>query len=165
MTQPSQKDAALRSRLRAASEALREAGLDDLAGAVDEVLAPNGWGRLRRSDPAASSSAGNFAIYTNPRYHEHILTSATAVGDSLADRVNEGFRLFLTGEFTPEKLKRAPRGTSSGGVNINVRASESLRAQAKKRCEQIASELGWKPTVSGVALSYLLRLYPLPSAD
>ncbi|MFZ4138612.1 hypothetical protein [Streptomyces koyangensis] len=165
MAQPSQKDVALWDRLHAASAALREAGRDDLANAVDEILVPNGWGRLRRSDPGAGDGAGNFAIYTSPTRHEHILTSARAAGDKLVDRVNEGLRLFLTGEFIPEKPKRAPRGSGARGVNINVRPSETLRLRAKERCEQIAPELGWKPTVSGVALAYLLRIYPLPSID
>ncbi|MEU9012026.1 hypothetical protein AB0D12_20055 [Streptomyces sp. NPDC048479] len=165
MAQHSHKSMNLRDRLAAASSKLHEIGSHDLADAVDEVLAPNACGKLRTSDPAAKRSARNFPMKTTVPERAHIKASAAAVGDELVDRVSEGLRLFVSGEFVPEKPMRASKGTGKAPANLNLRANEQLCSRASARCEEVAAELGWTPTVSGVALAYLKRLYPLPDTD
>ncbi|MFB9558585.1 hypothetical protein, partial [Streptomyces roseoviridis] len=61
---PSKKDTQLVADLRAASKRLTEAGAPELALAVDEVLAPNGWSRLRHAtDTTTDEKTPNFPVH------------------------------------------------------------------------------------------------------
>lgn len=155
----SSKGVALREELAAASARLRDVGSPQLASAVDAILAPGAWGLLRNSDPTSDSGPRNFPIATTHAEKNQIKASAAAAGDPLVDRVNEGLRLFLSGEFLPEKPIRAARGTAAAPAVLNVRADEHLRDRAATECERLAGVLGWRPSVSGVAKAYLRSIY------
>lgn len=155
----SSKGAALRAQLVAASDRLRDVDSPQLADAVDALLAPGAWGLLRKSDPTSDSGPRNFSIAMTHSEKDRIKACAAASGDELVDRVNEGFRLFLTGEFLPGKPTRAARGTAPTQASLNVRADEKLREKVAVHCERLVAELGWKPSPSGVARAYLRGIY------
>jgi hypothetical protein len=102
----------------------------DLADAIDIVLAPNGWGRLRRSDPATSDSLDrNMAMRMPSEWREQIKARAQAAGNKLARDVNEGYELYLDGKFSPKQPARQPTGSGVEMVNLNVRPDNDLRIQ------------------------------------
>ncbi|TXS68912.1 hypothetical protein EAO76_26465 [Streptomyces sp. sk2.1] len=145
------KDTDLRSRLTAAATKLRKVNEPDLADAIDTVLAPNGWGRLRRSDPATSNSLDrNMAMRMPAEWREQIKTRAEAAGDKLAKEVNEGLQKYLDGKFVPVAPGRSPYGSGTEMPNLNVRAMDSLR-------EQVAERGDHSPAL--VASAYLMSKY------
>ncbi|MFB7313012.1 hypothetical protein [Streptomyces sp. NPDC056192] len=122
------KDTNLRPRLTAASSKLREMNEPDLADAIDTVLAPNGWGRLRRSDPATTESLDrNMAMYMPIEWREQIKERAKKAGNEIKDDVNEGFRLYRAGKFEPIAGKLSPRGSADAMGNLNTRPENDLR--------------------------------------
>lgn len=145
------KDTNLRPRLTAASSKLREMNEPDLADAIDIVLAPNGWGRLRRSDPTTSDSLDrNMAMRMPSEWREQIKARAQASGNRLADDVNEGLQTYLDGKFEPIAPGRNPHGSATEMVNLNVRAKDALR-------EAIAEQGDHAPALVGAA--YLMSKY------
>ncbi|WP_327259943.1 hypothetical protein [Streptomyces sp. NBC_01240] len=145
------KDTNLRPRLTAAATKLREINEPDLADAIDTVLAPNGWGRLRRSDPAVSDSLDrNMAMRMPSDWREQIKARAQAAGNKLADDVNEGFQLYLDGKFNPVAPGRSPYGSAGEMVNLNVRAKDALR-------EAVTQQGDYSPAL--VAAAYLMSKY------
>jgi len=145
------KDTNLRPRLTAASSKLREMNEPDLADAIDIVLAPNGWGRLRRSDPTTSDSLDrNMAMRMPSEWREQIKARAQAAGNRLADDVNEGLQTYLDGKFEPIAPGRNPHGSAAEMVNLNVRAKDALR-------EAIAEQGDHAPALVGAA--YLMSKY------
>jgi hypothetical protein len=154
------KDTNLRPRLTAAATVLREmsevdledtaklreikqADLADLAEAIDSILVPNGWGRLRRSEPSASDSLHrNMGIYMPREWRTQIQERAQKEHDkqwreqvqepgakkrSIKDDINEGFELYLAGKFDPVAPERRPRGSADDMVNLNARPKDDLR--------------------------------------
>jgi hypothetical protein len=143
------KDDQLRPRLEAAAKKLHQAGEPDLAEAVETILAPNGWGRLRRTDPTTSEGERNVPIWMPKAWRQQIKDAAEAEGVSLSAVVDEGFGKYLDGSFEPPAPTRGryPSGAEMG--NLNVRPSGELRARV---------EAGSMP-VSHVAASYLFARY------
>ncbi|MDK0525035.1 hypothetical protein [Streptomyces sp. ML-6] len=145
------KNTDLRPRLTAAATKLRTLGEPDLAEAIDTVLAPNGWGLLRRSDPVAAASLHrNLAMRMTAEWREQIKTRAEAAGDKLVEEVNEGLQKYLDGKFVPVAPGRSPYGSGTEMVNLNVRATDSLR-------EQVAERGDHSPAL--VASAYLMSKY------
>ncbi|WP_331764812.1 hypothetical protein [Streptomyces sp. NBC_01238] len=153
------KDTNLRPRLTAAATKLREINEPDLADAIDTVLAPNGWGRLRRSDPSASLDR-NMAMRMPIEWREQIKERAEAARKqladdekkkTLADDVNEGLQKYLDGEFAPFGFDRNPRGSAVEMVNLNVRAKDALREAVQQQEDGSSAAL--------VASAYLMSKY------
>ncbi|MCX4792467.1 hypothetical protein OG369_42595 [Streptomyces sp. NBC_01221] len=146
------KDTNLRPRLTAAATKLRDINEPDLAEAIDTVLAPNGWGRLRRSDPTVSDSLDrNMAMRMPSDWREQIKARAQAAGNKLANDVNEGFLKYLNGEFDPVVPGRNPYGSGAEMVNLNVRAKDDLRVQVSRPEPKHSASL--------VAAAYLMSKY------
>lgn len=153
----------IRARLTAASATLTKAGAPDLAAAVDEVLAPGGWGLLRRTEENADANP-NLAIHMNKAIRESLKTKAEAKGTSLSADVTEAFRLFLAGEFVPDAPIRSQRNSGAEKANLNVRPDASLLQQVLDVAEQKSAEYGWKVTPARVAAAYLMKKYRISEA-
>lgn len=137
------KDTNLRPRLAAAAAKLRTINEDDLAEAIDTVLAPNGWGRLRRSDLVVSDSLDrSMAMGMPAEWREQIKARAQAAGNKLADDVNEGLQQYLDGKFTPVVPARSPYGSGAEKVNLNVRAKDALREAIAELGEHAPAQVG-----------------------
>lgn len=146
------KDTTLRPRLAAAATKLRAINEPDLADAIDDVLAPNGWGRLRRSDPTTSDTLDrNMAMSMPIEWREQIKDRAKAKGHQLADIVNEGLQKYLDGSFVPTLLERSRRGAAPEKGNLNVRAKDALREAVQQQEDS--------PGAAAVAASYLMSVY------
>lgn len=143
----------LRKRLTAASDHLRNAGAPELADAVDTVLAPQGWTRLRASDITASGTTQkNLPIGMDKELRDQIHEAVTAAGSTITADVNEAFVKYLAGEFVPGPPVRARRSaTPRERANLNVRAPQALVEQVTAAGEQPAR----------VASDYLMRKYNL----
>lgn len=177
------KDTNLRPRLTAASSLLhkvsdpnlddaaklreiKQADLADLAEAIDSILVPNGWGRLRRSDPTTSKSLDrNMGIYMPIEWRTQIQERAKKEHDrqwraqaqepgakkrSIKDDINEGFEKYLAGEFEPIASKLSPHGSAGDSGMLNARPRDDLR-------EAVAKKGVHAPAL--VAGSYLMSLY------
>ncbi|RIH58566.1 hypothetical protein D3C59_33485 [Streptomyces sp. SHP22-7] len=113
-------------QLTAAAKHLREDGKDELAGAVDFVLTPEGRlfvNRLRVDRLRAAEAAGEFgqnlAIMMPLRVREEIKANVaqaqrenpnpdTAI--TASSEANKALAAFVAGEFVPERPQRAARG-------------------------------------------------------
>ncbi|MFF7335482.1 hypothetical protein [Streptomyces sp. NPDC008150] len=150
------KDAELRTHLAGAARRLRkldptssDADIQAEASAIDLVLAPNGWSRLRREDPNLGT---NVPIGMDRALRAAIETAVAAdpAVRSITAAVNDGFAAVLAGHFTP------PEGAGLGititdRVNLNVRPDPELTAQVKAR----------GLVVSKTAAHYLMHRYGL----
>ncbi|QWA26845.1 hypothetical protein [Streptomyces osmaniensis] len=154
----------VRARLTVLADRLHKRDEDaDFAEAVDAILAPRGWELLK---PAAQSTGEpNLALWMNKSIKEAIYAKAQAAGENVRDVVEEGFRKFLAGEFTPEKPVRTVRGSQVEKDNLNVRASAALCGQVTKRCPAATKELGWEVTPGRVAMSWLYAEYGISDDD
>lgn len=144
----------IHARLAAGAAKLRQAGADDEANAIDEILAPSGWGLLRRAEAAANPErAGerNLAIPLPKDIRDEIKARAAANGDVITRVVNEGFEKYLAGKFTPKQPQRSAWGSGEVKANLNVRPSGELR----DRVEQEG------PLALHVAGAYLMHKYGL----
>ncbi|WP_331763214.1 hypothetical protein OG571_47660 (plasmid) [Streptomyces sp. NBC_01369] len=139
----------LRTGLVAASDRLREVNSPDLAAWVDAVLAPRGWAALRATDPDGTAGP-NLSVMLDRLARDQIVAAAEAAGTSVTDTVNEGYRSFLAGEYTPRKPVRARYGASAERVNLNVTPVLSLRQQVEEAAGMSAAH---------VAADYLMRTY------
>lgn len=155
---PTSADRTIRARLAAASTTLTETGRPDLAAAVDEVLAPTGWGMLRRTE-ADSNTRPNMPIHMNLEIRELIKERAAAKGASLADDVNEGLRRFLSGEWEPTEPIRSTRNSGAEKANLNVRPDADLVQQVKDTAAQTSAALKWKVTPARIAAAWLMKKY------
>lgn len=149
---------ALRGWLRQPSASLYTRS--EYAEAVDAVLEGGGDQPLRLPERNP-----NLALWISKDMKEALVTAAREVGGNLTDDVDRGFRQFVEGKFTPTPPIRAKRGANVEKVNLNVRPSGYFREQVEELLEAKSAELGWKVTVSRVAISYLLDLYDIREED
>ncbi|WP_406502187.1 hypothetical protein OHA04_45250 (plasmid) [Streptomyces sp. NBC_01590] len=144
---PTNRD--LRAQLAAAAARLQEVDSPALAAAVDTVLAPRGWAALRATDPDGTAGP-NLSVMLDKAARDQIVAAAKAAGTSVTDDVNEGYRSFLAGEYTPRKPVRARYGASVERVNLNVTPVLSLRQQVEEQAGMSAAN---------VAADFLMRKY------
>ncbi|MFI0156259.1 hypothetical protein [Streptomyces lydicus] len=164
----------LRHRLTTAAAKLREPGtpdpaaLADAAEAIDEALAPNGWSKLRRTEPTAVSKLSpNKPIHMDRSVRTHLHQAADAKGVVLSHLGEEGLRKFIDGEFTPERPQRAATNPEErDSVTLNVALDKDLRDQADARGKELkeAGELDWAPKTAQIVKAYLLHVLPMPKA-
>jgi hypothetical protein len=162
------KDTTLRPLLTAAATVLREmsevdledtaklreikqADLADFAEAIDSILVPNGWGRLRRSDPTTSESVNrNMGVRMPREWRTQIQERAKKAGNGIKDDMNEGFEKYLAGEFEPIAPKLSPHGASDDMVLLNARPKDDLRTAIDQQGDH---------TPALVAGAYLMSKY------
>ena len=163
---PSKKDTLL-ADLRAASKRLTEVGAPELAAAVDEVLAPGGWGRLRNAtDTTTDAATPNVGIHMPLVVRAAIQKAAQDAKNKIKNDVAEGLEAFITGTFSPAaNAHRARRNTGLETGNLNVRVDADLKARFQAAVEQRESELGYKPALSHVAKAWLIQKYGIAPAE
>lgn len=158
----------LRDDLTAAAARLREVGSGDLATAIDTVLAPGGWTKLRAAKLPEGESATqpNVAVRMLETERDQIRDAADESGDILTHLVEAGFRDFLAGDFEP-RVRNRPRGVHAAAgagkeVSLNVTPNSELVGRVKAYCEQLNKE-GRRPkltasTVARAALQARFRI-------
>lgn len=158
-------------QLTAAAKHLREDGKDELAGAVDFVLTPEGrlfMNRLRVDRLRAAEAAGEFgqnlAIMMPLRVREEIKANVaqaqrenpdpnTAI--TASSEANKALAAFVAGDFVPERPQRAARGTAEKTGNLNVRIDPDLRQRAEDFGADHAARFGWAPRASHIIAAWL----------
>ena len=169
---------ALRTRLTAAADQLRADGHPVFADSIDEVLAPNGWGKLRRSDPSASTGNDSLGLRMPASIRDAIKERNAAANKRLpkgsetqtitAD-ANEGLRHFVDGRMEPWELARGDawvEGFPMGEmVNLNLRPDPALKAQADALLgPDHKEEWGWDMRASHVVIGWLMHKYGIKQA-
>lgn len=154
----------VRARLTVLADRLHTGGDKDLAEAVDAVLAPRGWELLRKPEKPTAADR-NMAIAMNKTVKEAIYRMAEEAGENLARVVEEGFRQFIAGEFTPSKPLRSVRGSQTAKENLNIRPSDQLRDEVQALCPARSQELGWQVTPGLVAAAWLYEEYGITDDD
>ncbi|WP_228981333.1 hypothetical protein [Streptomyces sp. DH12] len=160
-------DLKLRDDLTAASTKLRQVGSPDLAAAVDKVLAPGGWGSLRRSEAAAGTSGAalppnvSIPMFTTDRDTAKRL--AEQAGDPLTGVLERGLADFVAGTFEP-RVARATRGSGAAQATslLNLRPDPELMARVRERIAEL-NEAGRSPklSVSNVARAVIEHRFQL----
>ena len=141
----------LRTNLKAAATQLRQTKTPALAEAIDTVLAPGGWKALRNTDSVGTGD--NLSIRMIREFRDQVVAAARAAGDTVTAGVNEGFALFLAGEFTPRPPAKGPAVAEADKVNLNVRPNAALHGRVR--------ESGLLP--QHVAAEYLMHKYQVGS--
>jgi hypothetical protein len=148
----------LRARLKQASDQLKADGHPEKAGAVDAVLAPGGWSKLRGETGARSVST--LAIYMTESLREALKEAADQKDVSLGALVTEGFQAAAEGRWTPPSEGWAPssKGSVQRRVNLTVRVEASARKMLDEALPRLAREAE-RPrlTVTGVAIDWLIE--------
>jgi hypothetical protein len=163
---PHNKDVSLRIGLTAAAARLREVDSPDLAGFVDAALAPNGWGRLRRSEAAESGSGTEDktrSIRMTPAERTHLYAAANAAEDNLAEEGNHILEEFVQGRFLPDRPAPSPYGSGTDKVSMSLILDSGLWEQAETLGKGLQAELGWRPAPSAVVRAGLMLKYPMPA--
>ncbi|MFE1230264.1 hypothetical protein [Streptomyces sp. NPDC058745] len=154
------KDDNLLARLTAASARLKEVGSADLAAAVDEAIAPAGWGKIRR---AVEGDTGNPTL--NVRMPEElkarIVAAAAAAGNELPDDIVEALRRFADGSFSPAAPVRARRGSAQKSTNLSARIDPAIRERAEAAAADRAGDLGYTATATSIVTAWLVEKYGL----
>lgn len=167
------RDTSLRAKLTAAAARLREVDSPELAEAVEVVLAPTGWGRLRRSALEVSGSGAdldpNLPIGMLKSVRDEIKKNVAAAAAarpghriSIASEARLALEAFLAGEFVPDMPERSPRGAGLEKANLNVRVNADLRKRAEDYGADNAAEFGWAPRASHIISSWLIARYTKP---
>lgn len=153
---------------------------EQYAEAVDAVLAPRGWELLKR--PTVSATARqNMGLYMAVAVKAALEAKARAEageaaqpgqpvkdpGTILGEVVDEGFKHFIDGKFTPDRPVKKPRGQGPAitKMNLNVRADPALRDRAAELCPAKSVELGWTVTPGLVAMAWLFSEYGITEDD
>jgi hypothetical protein len=145
----------IRTRLKSAAKQLKTDGHDELASAVDAVLAPGGWSLLRSG--AGAPSASNLPITLDEDLREALKREAEAKDVTLSSLVNDGFRAVVAGTWVPPKPVRARRGAAyaTRRVVLNVRADDVARADLRDMLPELSAALGFRVTEGHVALAWM----------
>ena len=161
------KDDQIRQTIADAASHLRNAGKPDFADAIDLVLAPSGWGVLRRSDPETGDSASDptLPIRISEVDRDRIRAAQEKAGNKLTDDANEGLAAFIAGTFSPEQPARSVRGSGVRKVGMSVRPDPGLFKKAEQAAVERTDELGWTPRPMHIVLAWLLEKYPAPKAS
>nr|WSX25620.1 hypothetical protein OG690_38020 [Streptomyces tubercidicus] len=155
-----------RELLAQASEKLKALNEEQLADAVDYALTDNYADAAIYHRREKTRKTPNTGIGSTKAIREHLHAAAAAADTNLNAIANEALHAFLDGTFTPQRAERAAYGSvTDEAANINVRLDKDLSAQARKRCQALADELGWKPNITQVIKQYLLMKFPLPDSE
>ncbi|MGW0948454.1 hypothetical protein ACWD4O_38690 [Streptomyces sp. NPDC002623] len=154
----------VRARLTVLADRLHTGGDNDLAEAVDAVLAPRGWELLRKPEKVTAADR-NMAIAMNKTVKAAIYRMAEEAGENLARVVDEGFRQFIAGAFVPAKPLRSVRNSQTVKENLNIRPSDQLRDGVQALCPARSQELGWTVTPGLVAAAWLYEEYGITDDD
>ncbi|MFC7794557.1 hypothetical protein [Streptomyces cinereoruber] len=152
------KSEKLLADLQAASKHLRDTDAPALADTVDSLLAPKGWGQLRRAVEAENtppSTSFSIGKTLKVRYQQ---ASKTA-GSNLTDDATEGLEKLIAGEFSPASYPRRQAG-SGEETHLNVRIPADLKAEAAQVAKQT-----YGTTLGHVVKAYLAHKYPAPPAE
>lgn len=151
----------LRSRAKKAAAQLRADGHPEHAAAVDALLAPGGWTKLRATagDPDSPEPAKTvpFPVYMPKILRTAVYEAAEAKNvASLGVLISEGFRAAAEGRWTPpEEAWTPPVGEQR--VNLNVRIDPEARKALEAALPGLMERVGRKMSVTSVAIDWLLE--------
>lgn len=146
----------LRSRLKKASAQLKTDGHPELSAAVDAVLAPGGWSKLRAKPGAASTS--NLPLHMPAPLRDALKAAADQMDVSLSALVTEGFRAAVAGAWTPPPAPaRSSRGSAEGQskVNLNVRVDDAARSAMEEALPRLAAGTDGRVSLTSIAIAWL----------
>ncbi|MFI0929647.1 hypothetical protein ACH4TP_37850 [Streptomyces sp. NPDC021012] len=155
------KSEKLLTNLRTISTRLREEDEPDLAGTVESLLEPTGWGALRRAIEAESKGdkGDAFPIGIQPDLHEKY----KALSPNLTKDVIEGLTAFIDGTFSPAGYPRRGATGSAKKASLNVRLPAELKESFAAAAEARKAELGYTTTIGHVAKAWLAHKYAQPA--
>lgn len=155
------KSKQLLADLRTASTRLREENEPELAGAVESLLEPTGWGALRRAIEAESKGDKGdlFSVGIQPDLHEKY----RAASPNLTKDIIEGLTAFIDGTFSPAGYPRRGATGSAKKASLNFRLPNELKESFAAAAEARAGELGYTTTIGHVAKAWLANKYAQPA--
>lgn len=143
-----------RERLKAAAAKLRTYGEEEDALAIDAVLAPGGWTRLRETE-ASKSETAPLPLTMDRRLKAALMKAADERGAMPSDVVADGYRAFLEGRFVPPRVQRGGAGYSKTTLTVTV--PQGLRDEVRDRIPAVQDEAGYRITLSSIAIEWLME--------
>lgn len=145
----------LRARLKQASAQLKTDGHLELSAAVDAVLAPGGWSKLRAD--VGTSSASNLPLFMTESLRAALKEAADHRDVSLGALVTEGFVAVVEGRWEPPAPERAARGSQAGQrkVNLNVRVDDAARSRLEQALPRLKQNIDGRLSLTNIAIAWL----------
>lgn len=144
-----------RERLKNAATVLRADGHDEEARDVEAVLAPGAWSWLRETE-STKDGLSPLALTLDRRLKNALAAAAEDMGAVPSTVVVEGYRAFLAGEFVPPRIVAVRGKGTYDKTTMTVTVPKELRAQVSAMIPQVVDEVGYRVTLSSIALEWLL---------
>lgn len=125
----------LRDQLTATAAHLKKEGQHEYANAVESVLAPGGWEKLRKA--TASGSSRPLSISMDAELKKALEDAAEEFGVSLNLLTDEAYRKVLAGEWLPPKTGQRPLKEKK---ILNVSVSTELFDQVQEMLAPLSKE-------------------------
>lgn len=162
----------IRARLQAGSALLKSVassealapdvtvGLKELARDIDALLAPRGYTLLREATGSVATSA--LSLTTTKDFKAALKKAGADFGVRLESVVEDGFRAVLAKRWTPPRplVKRVRTAherelKDKARTVLQLQVDAELRSRVEKVAPSLSKELGYRVTVSGIALPWL----------
>jgi len=154
---------------RKALAVLRDAGRSDLAVVVGRTIdfaqeaAERGVNKRRTDSQIVQGKT--LRVVEAFRTHVHEQARLDEGGKALWETVEDGFRDFLAGRWTPDKPQRAPRGSNLEKKGLSVRVDgdlwDAVNTKGKDPAEVAAR--GYSLTAEQIGIATLYRRFGAPS--
>jgi hypothetical protein len=139
--------------LRTAAAYLKEYGKHDYAHAVESLLEPDGWKRLRDSLDQGEKSP--LSITMGSELQAAIKDAAEEFGAPLRALAEQGYRKVLAGEWLPERPTRRKPSASSRKSVLQIQVDAALRREVQGQLPRLAAEAGYRVTESGIVVGWI----------
>jgi hypothetical protein len=139
----------IREGLVVAAQQLREAGHNDSAEVVDEVLA-GGWKQV-----IDVSGTTNLALTMSQRLKDDLKAASGKFSASLSTTAEGGFRAVLEGTWVPPQVIQTRYGSQDERTVLNVRVDKELVDRVRPLLPRLSEQVGYRVTASNIAISWL----------
>ncbi|MER8002999.1 hypothetical protein [Streptomyces sp. NPDC095613] len=134
----------------------------DEAAAIEELLAPGGWTKLRREQPDTAAASKNLAIMMGDAVRDHIDKALKAAGESRGLVADEALEAYIDGTFHPVQP-----GLNFGSrrVALNVPLDPELHSAATEKIQREKGPRGYRPSLGMIVAAWILQKYPMDAAE
>ncbi|QBJ94504.1 hypothetical protein D0Z67_29490 (plasmid) [Streptomyces seoulensis] len=143
----------LRSSAAAGARHLRQEGHHEWAQAIETLLAPGGWNKLKQTaDPAATSP---LSVSTDDELKAALQDALDEFETSIRIVAEEAYEKVLSGEWLPPKTgQRRLKGTGLKRAVLSVDVNAELRGRLQAELPRLSDQEGRRISEGGIIMAY-----------